>query len=108
MTAAVFFQRGDRLTGFSVSGHTDDSGSPQARLVCAAVSSAVYLAVNTLTDVIGAKADVQLSDGALSFHLKSDTPRAEDMVRGLQLRLSQLAEQYRRDMVINTEGEDEA
>ena len=67
MTGAVFYRRDGRLTGFKVSGHTDDSGSVEARIVCSAVSSAVYLTANTLTDVVGAEAEIQVSDGDFSL-----------------------------------------
>ena len=93
MTTAVFYQKGGLLYGFCVSGHTDTSGSDSARLVCAAVSSAVYLAANTITDVIGDRADVSVSDGELSL-LLSDNHRSQDILLGLKLHLDGLKEQY--------------
>lgn len=108
MTGAVFFRRDGRLTGFKVSGHTDDSGSVEARIVCSAVSSAVYLTANTLTDVVGADAEIQVSDGAFSLKVKGDDPREQDLLRGLQLHLSQLAEQYHNYIVIKTEVQHDA
>ena len=41
--------------GFCISGHAG-AGSAGRDIVCAAVSSAAYMAANTLTDVIGAGA----------------------------------------------------
>lgn len=108
MTGAVFFRREGRLTGFSVQGHTDDSGSTKARLVCAAVSSAVYLTANTVTDVIGAKADVSVADGALSLRLSEDNAQAETLLEGLLLHLTQLSEQYQSYITIQTEVQHDA
>lgn len=94
MTRAVFFIDSGSLVGFDVSGHTDNNGSDEARLVCAAVSSAVYMAVNTITDVVGCKADISAEDGHLKCMLSSDISRAQDMMRGLRMHLEGLEEQY--------------
>lgn len=82
------------MVGFDVSGHTDNSGSEEARLVCAAVSSAVYMAVNTITDIIGCNADISTADGHLECMLSSDICRAQDIMRGLRMHLEGLEEQY--------------
>ena len=51
----------DRITGFSVSGHSGyaDHGSD---IVCAAVSAVVTMAEATINDVCGAKAKVRVKD----------------------------------------------
>ena len=61
MTRCEFFTENDRITGFSVSGH---SGYAEAGkdLVCAAISAIVTLAEATLNDVCGAKAKVRVKD----------------------------------------------
>ena len=53
---------GDRITGFSVSGHSGyaESGSD---IICAAVSAVVTMAEATINDVCGAKAKVRVKDG---------------------------------------------
>ena len=55
--------------GFTVQGH---SGSAEAGedIVCAAVSSAVYMAANTLTDVLMLTPAIEVRDGFLSLHLR--------------------------------------
>ena len=55
MTRCEFYTQDDRITGFSVSGH---SGYAEAGkdIVCAAVSAAVAMAEATINDVCGAKA----------------------------------------------------
>ena len=50
----------DSPAGFRVSGHTGVRGKS---IVCAAVSSACYMAANTITEIIGAAADVSEDDG---------------------------------------------
>ena len=62
--------------GFTVQGH---SGSAEAGedIVCAAVSSAVYMAVNTLTDVLMLTPETEVRDGFLSVRLlKQETEAA--------------------------------
>ena len=52
---------GERITGFSVSGHSGyaEHGSD---IVCAAVSAIVTMAEATINDVCGAKAKVRVKD----------------------------------------------
>ena len=61
MTRCEFFTENDRITGFSVSGH---SGYAEAGkdIVCAAISAIVTMAEATINDVCGAKAKVRVKD----------------------------------------------
>ena len=108
MTTAVFFRREGRLGGFAVTGHTDDTGSQQARLVCAAVSSAVYLTANTLTDVLKADATVSVDDGTMTLQLAHPDEGAAALLEGLRLHLAQLEEQYPTYLSIKTEVQHDA
>ena len=61
MTRCEFFTEDERITGFSVSGHSgySEAGSD---LVCAAISAVVAMAETTINDVCGAKAKVRVKD----------------------------------------------
>ena len=61
MTRCEFFTEGDRITGFSVSGHSGyaEAGSD---IVCAAISAVVTMAEATINEVCGAKAKVRVKD----------------------------------------------
>ncbi len=61
MTRCEFFTENDRITGFSVSGH---SGYAEAGkdIVCAAVSAVVTMAEATINEVCGAKAKVRVKE----------------------------------------------
>ncbi len=61
MTRCEFFTEGDRIKGFSVSGHSG-YGEAGADIVCAAVSAIVTMAEATINDVCGAKAKVRVKD----------------------------------------------
>ncbi len=95
MIAAEFKQRkGTGIVGFSIKGHSgySESGSD---IVCAAVSSAAYMAVNTITDVIGAKPEIDLSDGFLVLKLSlQDALKCSVITEGLKLHVLALSEQY--------------
>ncbi len=108
MTCAVFFTRSQKLCGFCVSGHTDSSGADEARLVCAAVSSAVYMAANTITEVIGDYADITVKDGEMTLLLKRPSEGSVSVLEGLRLHLTELKNQYKQYIVINTEVQHDA
>ncbi|MGN0566390.1 MAG: ribosomal-processing cysteine protease Prp [Candidatus Limousia pullorum] len=95
MIAAEFKQRkGTGIVEFSIKGHSgySESGSD---IVCAAVSSAAYMAVNTITDVIGAKPEIDLSDGFLVLKLSlQDALKCSVITEGLKLHVLALSEQY--------------
>ena len=61
MTRCEFFRENERITGFSVSGH---SGYSEAGtdIVCAAITAIVTMAEATINDVCGAKAKVRVKD----------------------------------------------
>ena len=61
MTKCEFFTEGDRITGFTVSGHSGYAEAGQD-IVCAAISAVVTMAEATITDVCGAKAKVRVKD----------------------------------------------
>ena len=81
-----------RLAGFQVSGHTGIRGES---IVCAAVSSACYMAANTITDVLLIDADISLRDGFMKVMVgDNDIDGIQVILQGLQMHLEQLAEQY--------------
>ncbi len=90
----VKFLIGDRqLKGFEISGHAMFAESGKD-IICAAVSSAAYMAANTITDVIGANAEAAAEDGAMSVTLNQPDERAETVLKGLELHLTELSKQY--------------
>lgn len=89
------FLFGDNGASFTVKGH---SGSAKAGedIICAAVSSAVYMAANTLTEVLGLSPEITERDGFLSVTLKSvaEAKAASPVIEGLYLHMTGLEEQY--------------
>lgn len=104
MTKALFLLSGGEYTSFTVCGHSSEFSCRD--IVCAAVSSAVYLAANTITDVIGDTAAVKMKDGYFSLTLKDRfTEFSSDIIKGLMLHLFNLSKQYPENIkvkIINT------
>ena len=61
MTRCEFFTEGDRINGFSISGHSGYAEAG-ADIVCAAISAVVTMAEATINEVCGAKAKVRVKD----------------------------------------------
>ena len=83
MTRCEFFTEDDRITGFSVSGHSGYAEAG-ADIVCAAVTAVVTMAEATINDVCGAKAKVRVKD--------EDAVQA--VLTGMMLTLCELRDQY--------------
>ena len=98
MTKCEFFTEDDRITGFSVSGHSGyaEAGSD---IVCAAISAAVTMAEATINDVCGAKAKVRVKedDARVTLMLPASCDEEETVqavLSGLMLTLISLREDY--------------
>ncbi len=98
MTRCEFFTADDRITGFSVSGHSGyaESGSD---IVCAAISAVVAMAESTINDVCGAKAKVRVkeADARITLTLPASCDEEESVqavLAGLLLYLCNLRDDY--------------
>ncbi len=93
MTKVVFYKQDEKLRGFLIKDHSgyDEEGYD---IVCASVSSAAYLTANTLTEIVGAKAEIDLREAYFKFILTSKFDEAENHLKGLKLHLESLAQDY--------------
>ena len=98
MTRCEFRRENERITGFSVSGH---SGYSEAGtdIVCAAISAVVTMAEATINEVCGAKAKVRVKDEDARITLTLPTSCDEEesvqaVLAGMMLTLISLAEQH--------------
>ena len=89
---------GDRITGFSVSGHSGyaEAGSD---IVCAAVSAVVSMAEATINDVCGAKAKVRVRDDSARITLTlpascDEEESVQAVLAGMMLYLCSLRDEY--------------
>ena len=98
MTRCEFFTEDERITGFSVSGHSGyaEAGSD---IVCAAVSAVVTMAEATINDVCGAKAKVRVKeeDARITLTLPASCDEEESIqavLAGMLLTLCSLRDDY--------------
>ena len=98
MTRCEFFTEDERITGFSVSGHSGyaEAGSD---IVCAAVSAAVAMAEATINDVCGAKAKVRVGEDEARITLKlpkscDEEETVQAVLAGMMVYLCSLRDNY--------------
>ena len=98
MTRCEFFTEEDRITGFSISGHSGYAEAG-ADIVCAAISAVVTMAEATINDVCGAKAKVRVKDedARITLTLPASCDEEESVqavLAGMLLTLINLREDY--------------
>ena len=98
MTRCEFFTEGDRITGFSISGHSGyaEAGSD---IVCAAISAVVTMAEATINDVCGAKAKVRVKDEQARITLTlpvscDEEETVQAVLAGMMIYLCGLRDEY--------------
>ena len=98
MTRCEFFTEGDRITGFSISGHSGYAEAGQD-IVCAAISAVVTMAEATINDVCGAKAKVRVGEDEARITLKlpkscDEEESVQAVLAGMMVTLIALQEDY--------------
>lgn len=99
MTEIKFYSLQGELNGFEMNGHSDwaDEGSD---IVCASLSSCAYMTANTITDVIGVEAEIEIDDAYMSlFVSKEDCSKVKDIMRGFEMHVKALADDYSKYIV---------
>ncbi len=99
MVKASFCIR-ENSVSFKVQGHSGfaEEGSD---IVCAAVSSAAIMTVNTITEILGEKDTSKVKDGFLQFEASGKAAR--DIIMGLKLHLEGLSQEYPDYVTVTTE-----
>ncbi len=104
MTKVYFLTNGNTIKGFSISGHSSvNCEDSEGKIVCSAVSSAVYMTANTITEIIGDTCDIKLDDAVFELQLKQESNASQTVLKGLQLHLNELSQQYPKRIKIITE-----
>ena len=98
MTKCEFFTEGERITGFSVSGHSGYAESGKD-IVCAAISAVVTMAEATINDVCGAKAKVRVKeeDARITLTLPASCDEEETVqavLAGMMVTLCNMRDNY--------------
>jgi len=99
MIVASFFKSDEHIAGFIVSGHAG-SARHGKDIVCACVSSAVQMAVNTIIEVAGVAADTKAEDDTVVLLMPQNITAVQQeicdtVLKGLQLQIKLLSEDYK-------------
>ena len=101
MTKVCFLAGSKSLSGFEISGHSSFSCDDEnGKIVCAAVSSAAYMAANTITEIIGDKADIEVDEAKMLIKVSNPSSKTIAVLEGLKLHLTELSVQYSNNITI--------
>lgn len=81
------------ITGFECKGHSMSAEAGQD-IVCAFVSSACFMTANTVTEIMGLNAEASATDGYMRLEIKDEPNRAQDILNGMLLHLTELEKDY--------------
>ena len=82
------------IISFELSGHSG-AGEEGTDIVCSAISSAVYMAANTIIEIMKLSPETVVRDGYLKVQMNSEDARKSKVITdGLYLHLSELQNQY--------------
>jgi uncharacterized protein YsxB (DUF464 family) len=104
MTSVKFLEKENRICGFEISGHsTENCGDEKGKLVCSAVSSAAYMAANTVIEIIGDKCETKVNDGFMWIFIENPSDKTISVLEGFKLHITELSKEYRKQLRIITE-----
>ena len=104
MTSVKFLSNKESLYGFEIKGHSSNNCDDfEGKIVCAAVSSAAYLAANTIIEIIGDKCDAVVDDAVMCIKVTTPSDKTITVLEGLKLHLTELSKQYSKRIKITTE-----
>ena len=107
MTKVKFFADKKGLCGFVISGHSSKNCDDEVgKTVCAAVSSAAYMAANTIIEIIGDSCKAEVSEAKMSVLIDNPSDSSRTVLEGLRLHLSELSDQYGNNIRLHGGAED--
>ena len=99
-----FSQSDNCITEFTVSGHaTFGVKDTEGKIICSAVSSAVFLTANTLLEILGAKVDCTDSGDTFKLKLLSKINESQVTLAGFKLHVTELSKQYPKNITVSSE-----
>ena len=92
MVRAVFSQHCGEPVGFLLHGHAG-AGNSGSDIVCAALSSAAYLAANTLS-LDDKNAKINIGEGKITVYIEKVSDLSEKVLTALEFQLTDIQRQY--------------
>lgn len=101
MISIVFRKKRNCLTHVEVSGHAlfDEYGRD---IVCAAVTSALMMCANGLTEILNSDCDILVQEDKVSITLKEDLKEEQILMSALKLHYENLTEDYKKNIKLKT------
>jgi uncharacterized protein YsxB (DUF464 family) len=94
MISAEFYLKDEVLIGFRIKGHADYDDFGQD-VVCAAVSSAVELTANAITEILKVPAEVGVFENEIRLSLPDcNHKEAIDFLKALRLQLELISQEF--------------
>ena len=93
MTSVIFHTVEDRIIGFDAQGHSG-YGEEGEDIVCSAVSSAVQLVCNTVTDFFNADADAAVGENRIELRLNSSDDPSEKLLEAFRDHMEYIQAKY--------------
>ena len=85
MTTVVLFRQGKALVGYRIIGHSTAG---------AAVSSAAYMAANTLSEILHLPLHTEVEDGFMEVRISEPAERGQAVLEGFAFHIRELIRQY--------------
>ncbi len=99
MIKARFYLSGGKLIGFSVSGHAGYANSGKD-IVCAAVTTAVNMTANGITEIAKQNASVNVSENEVQLKVEQSTHESALLLQSMRLQMELLEEQFPKNIRI--------
>ena len=101
--ATFIYSKNGALTGFNIKGHSGSAPSG-ADIICASVSSAAYMAANTIIEIMNVDAYATVNDsGEMTVIIPEESAeKTKDILLGFKLHISELSKQYPKNVTITT------
>ncbi len=104
MTNISFYYHDNFITGFLIVGHsTKNANDINGKVICSAISSSAYMAVNTLTEIVKANVKTNVTDGEMKIEILDKIKESQVVLSGLKLHLVELSKDYPENITINSE-----
>ena len=91
--ASFFYSKGGFCVGFEVSGHSGFA-EPGLDIVCAAVSCAVQMCCNGITEIVKADAEVFVDSDEISLKVESFDEKVQVLLESLKMQIGLLEKDY--------------
>ncbi len=95
MLKAVFYKGAEGFTGFSISGHAG-YGTEGNDIVCAAITSAVELTCNTVTEFFGADAVAEVFENEVRLTLNKPSVPSQQLIASLYAHIENIAREHKK------------